>query len=118
MSLRERNPLKGSRADAQGASFATVTTLFFTWGFITSIIDPLIPSVRAVFRLNYTESMLTQFAFFLAYGVCSLPGGRLVAKIGYAPAILVALLTMMGGCLIFPVATSWDAYGLVLLALF
>ena len=41
-------------------AFITVTTLFFTWGFITSMIDPLIPSVRAIFSLNYTESLLTQ----------------------------------------------------------
>eukprot|EP01033_Poteriospumella_lacustris_P022278 gene22279-biopygen9779 len=40
-------------------AFATVTTLFFTWGFITSVIDPLIPTVRAVFHLRYAESMRT-----------------------------------------------------------
>ena len=43
------------------AAFTSVTTLFFAWGFITATIDPLIPSVRAIFSLSYTESMLTQF---------------------------------------------------------
>ena len=100
------------------ASFATVTTLFFTWGFITSVIDPLIPSVRAVFSLNYAESMLTQFAFFLAYGVVSLPAGLIVARLGYAGSILFALLAMLAGCLFVPVATYFDTYGLVLVALF
>jgi FHS family L-fucose permease-like MFS transporter len=47
-------------------AFATVTTLFFMWGFVTASIDPLVPSVKAVFSLTYAESMLTQFAFFLA----------------------------------------------------
>ena len=31
-------------------AFISVTTLFFAWGFITSTIDPLIPSVRAISR--------------------------------------------------------------------
>jgi len=109
---------KGLAPESLAAAFATVTTLFFTWGFITSVIDPLIPSVRAIFSLNYAESMLTQFAFFLAYGVVSLPAGLIVARLGYARAILSALLAMVAGCLFVPVATYFDVYGLVLVALF
>jgi MFS transporter, FHS family, L-fucose permease len=100
------------------ASFITVTTLFFTWGFITSMIDPLIPSVRAIFSLNYTESLLTQFAFFLGYGVMSLPGGAIVARWGYSTSILVALLAMVAGSLVIALATRLDTYALVLAGLF
>lgn len=99
-------------------AFITVTTLFFTWGFITSMIDPLIPSVRAVFSLDYTESLLTQFAFFLGYGVMSLPGGLLVARWGYTSAILVALGAMVAGSLVIVLATHVDTYALVLAGLF
>jgi len=100
------------------ASFITVTTLFFTWGFITSMIDPLIPSVRAIFSLNYTESLLTQFAFFLGYGVMSLPGGVIVARWGYSSSILAALLAMVAGSLVIVLATRFDTYALVLAGLF
>ncbi len=100
------------------AAFVGVTALFFTWGFITSAIDPLIPTVRAIFHLNYAESMLTQFAFFTAYFVVSLPGGVLVARCGYAASILYALMAMLAGCLFVPVATYFDTYALVLVALF
>src|SRR6202789_4436902 len=88
------------------AALAAVTTLFFAWGFITSMVDPLIPSVRAIFSLNYTESMLTQFAFFLAYGVMSLPAGVIVTRFGYPFSILAALLAMVGGSLIIALATT------------
>lgn len=54
----------------QRGSFAAVTALFFTMGFITSVIDPLIPSVKAVFKLNYAELMLTQFTYFLSVRIC------------------------------------------------
>jgi FHS family L-fucose permease-like MFS transporter len=100
------------------AAFVSVTTLFFAWGFITSMIDPLIPSVRAIFSLSYAESMLTQFAFFMAYGIVSLPAAALVARAGYGRAILWALGAMVVGCLVMPLATHLKTYELVLVALF
>jgi MFS transporter, FHS family, L-fucose permease len=100
------------------AAFIAVTTLFFAWGFITAMIDPLIPSVGAIFSLTKRESMLTQFAFFISYGVVSLPGASLVAKAGYSRSILIALTAMIAGCLFIPFATSLQSYELVLVALF
>lgn len=100
------------------AAFIAVTTLFFAWGFITAMIDPLIPSVGAIFSLTKRESMLTQFAFFISYGVISLPGASLVARAGYSRSILLALAAMIAGCLFIPFATSLRSYELVLVALF
>jgi MFS transporter, FHS family, L-fucose permease len=109
-SAKTGNPLR--------AAFAAVTTLFFAWGFITAMIDPLIPSVRAIFNLSYTQSMLTQFAFFMSYGIVSLPGAALVARAGYGRSILIALGAMIVGCLFMPFATYVQRYELVLVALF
>jgi FHS family L-fucose permease-like MFS transporter len=109
-SVKTGNPLR--------AAFAAVTTLFFAWGFITAMIDPLIPSVRAIFNLSYTQSMLTQFAFFMSYGIVSLPGAALVARAGYGRSILIALGAMIVGCLFMPFATYVQRYELVLVALF
>ena len=106
------------QTNAMRAAFTSVTTLFFAWGFITATIDPLIPSVRAIFSLSYTESMLTQFAFFMAYGIVSLPGAALVARAGYGRSIIVALGMMIAGCLVIVLATHVGQYELVLLALF
>ena len=44
-------------ADAHGrrrtiAAFASVTTLFFAWGFITSLIDPLVAAMQGIFSLT------------------------------------------------------------------
>ncbi len=100
------------------AAFIAVTTLFFAWGFITSMIDPLLPTVKAIFSLTYAETSLTQFFYFIAYGVVSVPGAALVARLGYGRSILCALLIMIAGCLFIPVATSLQRYELVLVALF
>jgi len=71
-----------------------------------------------VFTLSYSESLLTQFAFFLSYGVMSLPAAMLVARKGSADAIIIALAAMVAGCLLIPLATALREYGVVLLALF
>jgi FHS family L-fucose permease-like MFS transporter len=99
-------------------AFISVTTLFFAWGFITNLIDPLIPAVMGVFGLKPSDAFLTQFAFFIAYGVFSLPAGSLVGKVGYSKTILIALAAMLVACLIFPAATHLRSYELMLVALF
>jgi len=99
-------------------AFISVTLLFFAWGFITNLIDPLIPAVMQVFGLKMEDAVYTQFAFFIAYGVFSLPGGMIVAKLGYSRTIVIALLAMALACLIFPLATHLRTYGLMLVALF
>jgi FHS family L-fucose permease-like MFS transporter len=62
--------------------------------------------------------MLTQFAFFLAYGVISLPAALVLEKLGYARTIVLSLSAMLAGCLLMPVATHAQSYALVLCALF
>jgi FHS family L-fucose permease-like MFS transporter len=62
--------------------------------------------------------MLTQFAFFMAYFVVSLPAAALIARLGNSRSIMFALGVMVVGCLIIPAATWFDTYSLVLVALF
>ncbi|MFN3557862.1 MAG: glucose/galactose MFS transporter [Brevundimonas sp.] len=105
-------------AKGLGTAFAYVTTLFFAWGFATSLIDPLIAAVKGVFELNFTEALLTQFAWFTAYGIVSLPAAAILARLGYAKSIVGALGVMVLGALIVPLSTVFDFYPGVLVALF
>jgi FHS family L-fucose permease-like MFS transporter len=107
-----------SNSPENHAAFVGVTTLFFAWGFITAMIDPLIPAVRAIFTLTRAQSTLTQSAFFLSYAIVSLPAAALVARRGYAASILYALVGMFAGCMLMLVATHFARYTLVLAALF
>jgi len=100
------------------SGFATVTTLFFMWGFITVSVDPLIAALKSIFELSYAEAMLAQFAFFMAYFVVSLPAAALIARLGNSKSIIFALGVMIAGCLIVPAATHFDTFELVLVALF
>jgi FHS family L-fucose permease-like MFS transporter len=96
---------------------AMVTTLFFMWGFLTSLNDILIPHLKTIFELNYAKAMLIQFAFFTSYFVFSLPSGKLIDAVGYKKAMVAGLFTMGIGALIFIPAASVPSFPLFLGAL-
>lgn len=95
-----------------------VMALFFIFGGITSLNDVIIPKLKELFTLNYTQAMLVQFCFFTAYLVIGIPGAQLVKKIGYMRGAVAGLLTMMVGCLLFIPASQNATYSLFLFALF
>ena len=99
-------------------SLTVLTSLFFIWGFITALNDILIPHLKAVFTLNYTQAMLVQFCFFIAYFVFSVPSGYLVDKIDYKGGIITGLLIAGLGCLLFYPAAGLHSYPLFLTAFF
>lgn len=100
------------------ASFVSVTTLFFAWGFISSNNDPLIASLKASFHLSYTEALLTQLVFFAAYGFMSFPAAALLGRFGPLRSILLALSTMILGSLLVQHVVGYQDYSLILAALF
>lgn len=92
--------------------------LFFIFGGITSLNDVIIPKLKELFTLNYTQAMLVQFCFFTAYAIIGIPGAQLVKKVGYMRGAAFGLMTMMLGCLLFIPASKTAIYGVFLLALF
>jgi MFS transporter, FHS family, L-fucose permease len=100
------------------AAFVAVTTLFFAWGFITSLIDPLVAAVKGIFTLTDLQAQLSAFAFFIAYGVVSFPAAVLLGRLRAVPTILLALAMMALACLIMLGAANLAVYSLVLLGLF
>ncbi len=99
-------------------ALTALTSLFFMWGFITCLNDILIPYLRLLFDLSYTQSMLIQFCFFGAYFIVSVPAGWLIGRIGYQAGIVTGLLIAGAGCVLFYPAAQAEIYGLFLLALF
>jgi MFS transporter, FHS family, L-fucose permease len=118
-SSSDSNPLEseGQHIDAPELRLF-VMALFFIFGGITSLNDVIIPKLKELFTLNYTQAMLVQFCFFTAYLVIGLPGAALVKRIGYMRGAVAGLLTMMAGCLLFIPASQTATYGVFLFALF
>jgi FHS family L-fucose permease-like MFS transporter len=100
------------------SAFIIVTVLFFLWGFITVLVDSLIPRLKDVFELSNFQAVLVQLAFFGAYFVFSVPAGWLLAKIGYQKGIVLGLAVMALGCVLFSPAASERMFGIFILGYF
>ncbi|MGZ9898678.1 L-fucose:H+ symporter permease [Shewanella gaetbuli] len=107
----------GQSGDYRFALIA-LTSLFFMWGFLTCLNDILIPYLKNLFELNYTQAMLVQFCFFGAYFIVSIPAGNLVGKIGYQKGIITGLVIACVGCLLFYPSASFASYNMFLCAFF
>jgi MFS transporter, FHS family, L-fucose permease len=101
-----------------GPALAVISSVFFMWGFVTVLNDILVPHLKAIFELNYTQTMLIQFTFFLAYFLISMPAARIIARIGYHRTIVLGLAVMGCGALMFVPAASIPSYGVFLTGLF
>lgn len=88
------------------------------WGLITVLVDSLIPRIKEIFELTYFQAGLAQFAFFIAYGLISIPAGRLLHRIGYKRGIITGLTIMGVGALLFSPAASMRSFGLFLAGYF
>jgi len=99
-------------------ALALLATLFFMWGFITVINNTLLPHLRSVFDLNYTQTTLIESVWFIAYFVASIPSSRLIARVGYQRSIVIGLVIMAVGALMMVPAARLPSYNLVLTALF
>ena len=95
-----------------------LTTLFFLWGFITVLVDSLVPRLKDVFEMSYAKTVLVQFAFFTAFFVVSVPAGTLLSKIGYRKGIVLGLIIMALGCLLFYPAAEYRNFNVFLIGYF
>jgi FHS family L-fucose permease-like MFS transporter len=111
------SPTTSTAPQSYAAPLATVTTLFFMWGFLTCLNDILVPHLKSIFDLNYTRVMFIQFAFFGAYFIFSIPSAKIIDWIGYQRSMVLGLLTMGVGAFLFVPAASAPSYPLFLAAL-
>jgi FHS family L-fucose permease-like MFS transporter len=103
------------KTDTRAMSVATA--LFFMVGFLTCLNDVIIPHLKSIFELNYTEAILVQFAFFSSYFIFSYPGGRVVEWLGYKRAMVAGLLVMAAGAATFLPAAYLASFPVFLTAL-
>ncbi|WP_242095762.1 sugar MFS transporter [Sphingomonas sp. CROZ-RG-20F-R02-07] len=107
---------------AGGPSYRSALTLlaslFFMWGFITVINNTLLPHLRSVFDLSYTQTTLIESVWFIAYFFASIPSAKLIERIGYQRSMVFGLALMAGGALLMVPAARIPSYGVTLVALF
>ena len=92
-----------------------VFLIFFVISFLTNIIGPLVPSIIDDFNLNLTLVALLPFAFFIAYGVMSIPAGILIEKYQEKPVMVGAFCVAFSGSLLL---ASFPNYLSAIISLF
>lgn len=73
---------------------------FFVISFLTNIIGPLVPDIIKGFDLSLTLVAVLPFAFFIAYGVMSVPAGMLNEKYKEKKIMVAAFLVAFAGALL------------------
>ncbi len=92
-----------------------VFLIFFVISFLTNILGPLIPDIITGFHLSLGLAGFLPFAFFVAYGVMSIPAGMLLERFREKPVMIAAFACAFAGSLLF--ATT-PRYQIALVSLF
>jgi len=78
-----------------------IMLVFFVISFLTNILGALNEKVSVSFTLSETMAGLLPFAFFIAYGVMSIPFGFLVERFGEKRIMILAFMFAFAGSLVF-----------------
>jgi len=74
---------------------------FFVISLLTNIIGPIVPDIIGSFHVTLTAAGFLAFAFFIAYGVMSIPAGFLVERFTEKPVMVLSFLAGALGSLSF-----------------
>jgi FHS family L-fucose permease-like MFS transporter len=89
--------------------------IFFVISFLTNILGPLIPDIISGFKLSLGLAGFLPFAFFIAYGVMSIPAGMLLERFGEKPVLIAAFVIAFARSLLF---ATMPTFQIALISLF
>ncbi|MGB0366312.1 MAG: MFS transporter [Flavobacteriaceae bacterium] len=87
-----------------------ILIIFFVISFLTNIIGPLVPDIIHSFGLSLTMAAFLPFAFFVAYGVMSIPSGILIEMYGEKKVMVFAFLISSLGAFLFALNAHYIFY--------
>jgi MFS transporter, FHS family, L-fucose permease len=79
---------------------AVVFFVFFVISFLTNILGPLVPDIIVGFHVSLTMAGILPFAFFIAYGVMSIPAGFAVQRWGEKKLMVASFVAATLGAVI------------------
>jgi FHS family L-fucose permease-like MFS transporter len=80
---------------------------FFVISLLTNILGPIVPDIISSFRVSLTAAGFLAFAFFIAYGVMSIPAGFLVERFTEKPVMVLAFSAGTLGSLSFALSPGY-----------
>jgi len=89
--------------------------VFFVISFLTNILGPLVPDTIAGFHVSLTLAAVLPFAFFIAYGVMSIPAGFAVQRWGEKKLMVASFVVATLGAAGF---AAFPSYSVAVTSLF
>lgn len=89
------------------AIVALVLLVFFVMSVLTNILGPIVPDIITSFHVSLTAAALLPFAFFIAYGVLSIPAGFLVERFAEKRVMVASFAAALVGALSFAAFPSY-----------
>ena len=74
-----------------------ILLIFFVMSFLTNILGPIVPDIIDGFHVGLAAAAILPFAFFIAYGVMSIPAGFLVERLSEKPVMVGSFVAGFAG---------------------
>lgn len=81
--------------------------MYIAFGLVTSAIGVIIDKFQKDYDLPLTLAALLPFAFYLSYGLFSVPFGIMMDRIGARAVLLLGMVLMTLGCFLFYITSSY-----------
>ena len=81
--------------------------IFFVLSFLTNILGPIVPDIIVGFHVSLAAAAILPFAFFIAYGLMSIPAGFLVERYSEKPVMVASFVAGFAGALAFAVDPTY-----------
>lgn len=82
---------------------------FFVISFLTNVLGPITPDIIKGYKLSLTLAAVLPFAFFIAYGVMSIPAGILIEKYKERKVMILAFFVAFSGSLLLTLFPNYIA---------
>jgi MFS transporter, FHS family, L-fucose permease len=110
------SPISSPPATRRSAGLVVLVMMtFFVISLVTNVLGAINPDVGRTFGLSLAFTNLLAFAFFIAYGIMSIPSGLLVERFREKPIMVAAFGLALAGALFISARPSYPVF---LLSLF
>lgn len=87
-----------------------IIIIFFVISLLTNIINAVLPQVKASYSLTHGLAGLLPLAFFIAYGVMSIPSGMMVKKLHRKTMLVFPFILACAAALLFGLFPYFPVY--------
>ena len=87
----------------------TMFGAYFTFGSVLNVVGVVIPILIRQYQLSLFAGGLLAFAFFISFGVFSIPAGLIADRIGSKPVVVGGVILMGIGCGVIPLTSGYIA---------